>query len=188
MRTSRRPRVVFCDWHGVLSHSLYWRTITENADHPAYSILRDELSRLFATGNADGRDWMRRRLSTHEILTRVTEHHPHLDIDNLCAQLADDITAMPVDQPLLHALARARDQAAIVLATDNITDFATAFHTHATMPGPTVDDVAATLRAAATGFDALLCSSTLGVFKRDDPTEFFGHGSPQPDSLSPTRC
>ncbi|WP_280491927.1 hypothetical protein [Nocardia asiatica] len=90
MRTPRRPQVVFCDWHGVLSHSLYWRTITENPDHPAHSILRDELSRLFTTGNADGCDSMRGRLSTREILTRATEHHPHLDIDDLCAQLADD--------------------------------------------------------------------------------------------------
>ncbi|WP_280491926.1 hypothetical protein [Nocardia asiatica] len=31
-----------------------------------------------------------------------------------------------------------------------------------------------TLRAAATGFDALLCSSSLGVLKRDDPGRFFG--------------
>lgn len=139
MRTPQRPQVVFCDWHGVLSHSLYWQSITENPEHPAHSILRDELSRLFTTGNADGRDWMRGRLSTREILTRATEHHPHLDLDRLCAQLADDITTMPVDQILLRALARARDQAAVVLATDNITDFATAFHIHATTPGPTVD-------------------------------------------------
>ncbi|WP_280503692.1 hypothetical protein [Nocardia farcinica] len=174
MRTPRRPQVVFCDWHGVLSRSLYWQSITENPDHPSNSILRDELSRLFTAGNADGRDWMCGRLSTREILARATEYHPHLDIDHLCAQLAADITAMPVDQTLLHALARARDQVAVVLATDNITDFATAFHIHATTPGPTVDDIAATLQSSAVGFDALLCSSSLGVLKGDDPTGFFG--------------
>lgn len=174
MRGPRRPRVVFCDWHGVLSRTPYWHSITENPSHALHSTLTSELDRLFTNGNVDGRDWMCGRLSTREILTRAAERHPHLDVDELCPKLADDLAVMPVDTTLLHALARAREQAAVVLATDNISDFATTFHTHAVAPEPVADADGPTLQTVAATFDGLLCSSVLGVLKRDAPADFFG--------------
>ncbi|MBF6215853.1 hypothetical protein IU487_33180 [Nocardia puris] len=172
MLAPRHPRVVFCDWHGVLSRAPYWHSITENRDHPLHSALNSELGRLFTTGNSDGRDWMCGRLSTREILTRATARHPHLDVDELCAKLADDLTTTPVDPTLLCALVRAREQATVVLATDNISDFAAAFNASSLAPEAGAD--VPTLQTAAAAFDELLCSSALGVLKRHDPTGYFG--------------
>lgn len=167
-----RPRVIFCDWHGVLCHKPYWHSITEDPEHPLHAILTRELDRLFTTGNRDGRDWMCGKRSSRDILTRLATQHRHLPIGPLLTQLADDITRMPVDQRLLQTLHRARIYATVVLATDNIDMFTSVFRT-ASLGRIERPSGMATLLNAAAAFDNILSSSDTGVLKSEDPQSFF---------------
>ncbi|MFI2477840.1 hypothetical protein [Nocardia xishanensis] len=168
-----RPQVIFCDWHGVLCQKPYWHSITDNPEHPLHAILTGELDRLFTSGNREGRDWMCGTRSARDILTALTVHHPDFDLEQLLVQLAHDIADMPVDQSLLHALRRARTSAIVVLATDNIAEFTTAFRAaklsravRPPQPGSFAD--------AASTFDDILSSSESGVLKSENPQAFFG--------------
>lgn len=170
-RPRSRPQVIFCDWHGVLCRKPFWHSITEDSDHPAYAILTRELDRLFTPGNSEGRDWMCGALSSRTILTALSAHHPQLDTDQLLAQLLADFSDLTADQQLLAALRRAQSSATIVLATDNIAEFTTAFRTamHHSGERPTVG-----LGRTVAVFDDIISSSDSGVLKSENPTAFFG--------------
>ncbi|WP_327116931.1 hypothetical protein OHB12_06100 [Nocardia sp. NBC_01730] len=172
-RDTNRPRVIFCDWHGVLCRKPFWHSITDNTTHPLHTILTRELDRLFTTGNREGREWMCGTRSSRDILTTLAAHHRHLDVDQLLTQLADDIARMPIDQPLLRALRRARTYATVVLATDNIDLFESVFRTAALGRNERRSGMA-TLPDAAAAFDDILSSSDTGVLKSEDPQSFFG--------------
>ncbi|MBF6216067.1 hypothetical protein IU487_34275 [Nocardia puris] len=173
MRGADPPRVVFCDWHGVLCRKPFWHSITDNPGHPLHAVLNRELDRLFTTGNREGREWMRGKRSSRDILTNLAAAHPGPDIDQLLTQLAHDIAHMPVYQPLLQALRGARSDAAIVLATDNIDAFTSAFQAITSGHNEQLSGQA-TLGGAATVFDDIISSSDTGVLKSEDPAAFFG--------------
>ncbi|WP_280299433.1 hypothetical protein [Nocardia abscessus] len=173
MRLRDRPQVIFCDWHGVLCRKPFWHSITDNPGHSLHTILTRELDRLFTHGNCEGRDWMCGTRTSRDILTHLATQHRDLDVDLLLTQLVDDITAMPVDQPLINALHRARSHTTVVLATDNIDLFTSTFRTAAerTDHRPATP---ARMQTIAARFDNILSSSEIGVLKVDDPETFFG--------------
>ncbi|WP_280413550.1 hypothetical protein [Nocardia asiatica] len=173
MRSADPPRVVFCDWHGVLCRKPVWHSITDDPDHSLYAVLNRELDRLFTTGNREGREWMCGKRSSRDILTNLAATHSGLDVDQLLTQLAHDIAHMPVNQSLLRALRDARYHSTVVLATDNIDAFTSTFHavtsSHNEQPSGTE-----TLKEAAAVFDDIISSSDTGVLKSEDPEAFFG--------------
>ncbi|MBF6340827.1 hypothetical protein IU450_33780 [Nocardia abscessus] len=173
MRPRDRPRVIFCDWHGVLCRKPFWHSITDTPGHSLHTILTHELDRLFTPGNREGRDWMCGTRTSRDILTHLATQHRDLDVDLLLTQLVDDIAAMPVDQPLINALHRARSHTTVVLATDNIDLFASTFRTAAAR----TDHRPATparMQTITAKFDDILSSSEIGVLKVEDPEYFFG--------------
>ncbi|MFG3618541.1 hypothetical protein [Nocardia sp. NPDC047654] len=172
MRLRDQPRVIFCDWHGVLCRKPFWHSITDNPGHSSHTILTRELDRLFTPGNREGRDLCGTRTS-RDILTHLATQHRDLDVDLLLTQLVDDSAAMPVDQPLINALHRARSHTTVVLATDNIDQFSSTFRTAAAR----TDHRPATparMQTIAAKFDDILSSSEIGVLKVEDPEYFFG--------------
>ncbi|MFD4406588.1 hypothetical protein ACFWPH_27885 [Nocardia sp. NPDC058499] len=168
-----RPRVIFCDWHGVLCQKPYWHSITDDSNNPLHAILAGELDRLFTAGNRNGRDWMRGLHTSHDILRALADRHTHLDVDELLARLVEDIARMPVDQPLLQTLRHARAFATIVLATDNIDTFTTTFRDiqNGRVSAGTDPEV---LSGVVSVFDDILSSSELGVLKSENSQTFFG--------------
>ncbi|MGW4368097.1 hypothetical protein ACWEKT_20885 [Nocardia takedensis] len=170
------PRVIFCDWHGVLCHKTYWHSVIDNPDHPDQQILSRHLNELFTSGNTEGREWMCGRRTSRTIVTDLTaRHHTSLDAETLLTILAEDIARMPVAPRLLASLAQARRNAVVVLATDNIDTFAHAVRTHArAQPDHDGASTSPTLASATATFDDVLSSNELGVLKSEDPHGFFG--------------
>ncbi|MGW4718204.1 hypothetical protein [Nocardia sp. NPDC004260] len=173
MRLRDRPRVIFCDWHGVLCRKPFWHSITDDPGHCLHGILTRELDRLFTPGNREGRDWMCGTRTSRDILTHLAAQHRDLDVDLLLTQLVDDIAAMPVDQPLINALHRARSHTTVVLATDNIDQFTNTFRTAAERTDHT-PATPAIMQTIAARFDDILSSSEIGVLRGEDPECFFG--------------
>ncbi|MBF6137779.1 hypothetical protein IU501_32940 [Nocardia otitidiscaviarum] len=173
IRGAAAPRVIFCDWHGVLCRKPYWHSIIDNDDHPIRQILSDHLDTLFTGGNPEGREWMCGARSSRMVVTDFVARHSALDVEMLLTLLAEDISDMPVEPGLLSALTQARANTVIVLATDNIDVFASAARAHVLGSAGRLA-AASTLASAATVFDDVLSSSDLGVLKSQDPQRFFG--------------
>jgi hypothetical protein len=84
---------------------------------------------------------------------------------------------MRVNVDLLRVLARARERAFVVVATDNVDTFADVYRRLAARPPgrPMIEpDQGDTLAAWASACDDLVCSSDVGVLKAGDPAAFFG--------------
>ncbi|MFJ9370538.1 hypothetical protein ACIRRA_39790 [Nocardia sp. NPDC101769] len=168
------PRVIFCDWHGVLCRKPYWHSIVDDPAHPHQQILSRHLDTLFTDGNAEGCEWMCGVRSSRTIVTELAARHSILDVELLLTLLAEDIARMPVSSELLEALVHhARAGVVVVLATDNIDVFASTARAPARKLAGRARAVP-TLASAAAMFDDVLSSSDLGVLKSKDPQRFFG--------------
>lgn len=153
-------RVVFVDWFGVLSTSLFWHSILDNPSHPYYQRLRHASEALF-TFNADVvRAWMRGEVSAETIISCL-----RIDLDRrskpdfLLRRLHKDCHNTLYRAELLRAIRIAVDSAYIVIATDNMDCFCRQIQQ---IPG-VMDCV-----------DDILSSSNLGVLKMEDVGAFFG--------------
>ncbi|WP_433620962.1 hypothetical protein [Nocardia sp. CA-120079] len=96
-----------------------------------------------------------------------------LDEKFLLDRLIQDCAAMSVNTELATLLAEVRAHAFIVVATDNIDCFADTFRRVQRTAAPW-SRAAATLTDAVGLFDDLICSSDVGVCKKNDPNRFFG--------------
>jgi len=61
-------RVIFVDWHGVLSDRLFWHSIVSNELHPLHTRLRNATERFFTRQTDQVRSWMRGDLASSEII------------------------------------------------------------------------------------------------------------------------
>jgi hypothetical protein len=171
-------RVVFVDWHGVLSRSPYWSTILSDRRHPLHQALRSRLGRLFSDADLLG-GWMTGQLSTTQVverldITRGTRYTP----EHLRRHLERDCRSMRVNTDLMRVLRGVRDRAFVVIATDNVDCFAETFRRLAVRRGGRPDPFGElpppdSLAAWAGSCDGLVCSSEVRALKRD-PHAFFG--------------
>lgn len=171
-------RVVFVDWHGVISRSPYWSTILSDRRHPLHSALRSRLGRLFSDADLLGA-WMTGRLSTIDVVDRleVTEGTRYTP-EHLRRHLERDCRSMRVNTDLMTVLRVVRDRAFVVIATDNVDCFAETFRRLTTRRGGRPDPLAESpppdsLAAWASSCDDLVCSSEVGALKADPPA-FYG--------------
>jgi hypothetical protein len=166
------PRVIFSDWHGVLSKDPFWTSIRGSTAHPLHGPLEAGMAGLFADGTAD--EWMRGRLSSDQVITG-------LDIpldrrfrpDFLARRLDDDCARMTVNADLFDILRTARAEAIVVVATDNMDCFDRTFRAALTRPRRR-PPACETLADWAAICDDLICSSNAGTLKAEDPRAFFG--------------
>jgi hypothetical protein len=171
-------RVVFVDWHGVLSRSPYWSTILSDRRHPLHQALRARLGRLFSDADLLGA-WMTGTLSTVDVVGRLeitagTRYTP----EHLRRHLERDCRSMRVNTDLLRLLRGARDRAFVVIATDNVDCFAETFRRLTGRRGGRPDPMTElpppdSLAAWAGSCDDLVCSSEVGALKAD-PHAFYG--------------
>lgn len=170
-------RVVFVDWHGVLSRAPYWSTILSDRRHPLHQPLRARLGRLYSDSGLLT-DWMIGALTTVQVVERLevtvgTRYTP----DQLRRHLERDCRGMRVNVDLLRLLRGVRDRAFVVIATDNVDCFAETYRritgrrgrTDPTTELPPPDSLA----AWASSCDDLVCSSEVGALKTN-PRAFYG--------------
>lgn len=152
------PRVIFVDWHGVLSEARFWTSIR---DHPVINTSIDfdrALDTIFTTDVVD--EWMRGHLSTRDVVARflVGEDNPLL-VAFLEQQVIRECAQSSTRRRLVQTLKTLKGTHHLVLATDNMDCFSAAL--------PRRGD----LRSV---FDDYLTSTDVGVLKAEDPRRFFG--------------
>jgi FMN phosphatase YigB (HAD superfamily) len=153
------PAVVFIDWFGTLSQTRFWESITESGRHPLASQMRFLVERLFVDEKELVTDWMRGELDDSEILGQLRMNLPRgYRSDFLERRLLEDCRKSSVDSGMSELVAELRQQAYVVIASDNMDCF------WRSRPSVLNGSVAV---------DDLIVSSQVGALKAEDPASFF---------------
>ena len=179
MRQAMLPlwnRVVFVDWHGVLSRDPFWLSILERPAHPLRPALSARLNHIFGP-DGDLNTWMLGRRTAEEVVSGMNIRlDRRFKADFLLRRLVSDCGRMRVNVELVELLQWARTCAFVVIATDNVDSFVRAFETargHRRRPVDP-DEPHDTFERAAHAWDDLICSSEVGTLKSHNPAGFFG--------------
>jgi FMN phosphatase YigB (HAD superfamily) len=166
-------RVVFVDWHGVLSRDPFWTSILQSSTHPLRPQLEAKLSEIFSRKSTT-HEWMKGILSSHDI---ISEMGIWLDRrfrqDFLARRLNLDCARMRVNVDLFEVLRNLKTRVLVVLATDNMDCFARTFD-QARNSRRRLAPEAETLADWAMICDDIVCSSDVGALKAENPVGFFG--------------
>ncbi len=165
-------RVVFVDWHGVLSRDPFWSSILQSDSHPLRKRLQAKLGDVFA--QPVSHEWMKGCVTSEQIIEQMALQLPdNYGEDYLRRRLDDDCRNMRVNVPLFELLHSIRDGALVVIATDNMDCFKETFER--------IRSARRTSRVAAERLaywgkrcDAIICSSDVQALKAEDPVGFFG--------------
>lgn len=171
-------KVIFVDWHGVLTRDPFWISILHNPWHPLHQQLRKAAKTLFTKQDASVHGWMRGDLTVNQIVDRLRvppgEIFPH---DYLARKLVDDCQLMQTNGPLIQILQAVQNEGTgIVLATDNMDCFHEAIlraRKQKQQSSHFIEYETTSFTATAQLFDDILCSSKQRVLKREDPQRFF---------------
>jgi FMN phosphatase YigB (HAD superfamily) len=151
--------VVFFDWFGTLSSSLFWERITHARRHALRARLRERLDHFFALEKETIDLWMRGALTDAEVVEHLGVSLPrHYSADYLERALQRDCRASAVHPGMAELVRGLRGRALVAVATDNMACFLTAV--------PLVLDEDAPV-------DAILSSAERRVLKAEDPQLFF---------------
>lgn len=148
--------IVFFDWHGVLCLERFWHSILDEERHPARASLVAFADSLFADQlRVDA--WMRGALSLDDVVRDWPMSRPW-DATFVRNRAIRDCGTMRVLPKMASLVRDIRERCLVVVATDNMDCFAIAAHDR---------------RDLRESFDGIICSSEVGLLKRDDPAKFF---------------
>lgn len=176
-------KVVFVDWHGVASSDPFFITILQNKRHPLHGKLKYKISNLFRNNDRFIQDWMRNQ---HDVKTAIDMIKIPLgrrfNDDYLERKIFNDCKFMKPNIKLFDILWRVQDLAYIVVATDNMEFFLKHFrqlrHSQRKMRINIAENAIMNNKnicEAIMVFDDILCSSEVGVLKRENIIKFFGY-------------
>lgn len=167
-------RVIFSDWHGVLSRDPFWTSIRRSAAHPLHAQLEAGMAGVFASERNIANEWMKGLLSSDQVIAEMGIQLPPRFRDDFLARRLDlDCARMTVNVELFEVLREARAEAMVVVATDNMDCFARAFE-RARHRRRSRKRERETLADWAIICDDIICSSQAGALKSEDPQAFFG--------------
>jgi len=167
-------RVVFSDWHGVLSRDPFWTSIRRSATHPLHQQLEAGMAGVFDPARNTANDWMKGLLSSDQVIAEMgIQLRGRFRDDFLARRLDLDCARMKVNVALFEVLRIIRAEAIVVVATDNMDCFARAF-TRARSRRRRLGRERETLADWAVICDDIICSSQAGTLKSEDPRTFFG--------------
>jgi hypothetical protein len=167
-------RVIFSDWHGVLSRDPFWVSICGSATHSLHARLEAGMAGVFASGQDTATDWMKGLLSSDQVITDMGIQLDRRFRDDFLARRLDiDCAIMAVNAELFEVLRAVRAEAMVVVATDNMDCFARAFERARSRPRRRARP-RETLADWAVICDDIICSSQAGTLKSEDPQTFFG--------------
>jgi hypothetical protein len=167
-------RVVFVDWHGVLSRDPFWISIRDSTNHPLRGQLEAGLAGVFATESVTANEWMKGLLSSDQIISAMgIQLDRRFRDDFLTRRLDFDCARMKVNVELFEVLRKVQAQASVVVATDNMDCFARTFD-QVRARARRLKPESETLADWAITCDDIICSSDVGALKAEDPVRFFG--------------
>lgn len=166
-------RIIFLDWHGVLSQDPFWTSIVNNNKHQLHGRMEINLKLVFSDKNVVN-NWMRGDLSTNDIIRGMDiKRDGRFNENFLTKRLHDDCAQMRINVQLLHALRKFRPGVMVVLATDNMDCFAETFNR--LRGGRNLRYVRKDILQHWAHFcDDIICSSEEKALKSEDPCGFFG--------------
>jgi FMN phosphatase YigB (HAD superfamily) len=167
-------RVIFSDWHGVLSRDPFWVSIRGSASHPLHAQLEEGMARVFAAERGIANEWMKGSLSSSQVIAGMGIQLDRRFRDDFLARRLDiDCARMHVNAELFEVLRAMRAEAMVVIATDNMDCFARAFE-QAQRRRHRTSVARETLADWAVICDDMICSSHVAALKAEDPQAFFG--------------
>lgn len=167
-------RVIFVDWHGVLSQDPFWMSILQSDRHRLKPQLQARLGDVFS--KPISHQWMKGYVSSTDIIEKMGLDLPKgYNATYLRRRLDDDLLKMKVNVDLFRVLRRARTDALVVIATDNMDCFKEAFERVFESRRRSTENVGTELmRDWVKSCDAIICSSDVQALKAEDPQAFFG--------------
>lgn len=168
-------RIVFVDWHGVLSNEPFWSSILSAPTHPLKLRLGSAVARVFAQNGAS-ECWMKGNLNSVEVINQMgMSAGGKFGQKFIAKRLIRDCASMNVDLDLFKLLNEVRALAPVVLATDNMDCFSAAFNLSANgaRRRSAKRSLAPRLHEWAQICDGIVCSSDVGVLKSENPEAFF---------------
>jgi hypothetical protein len=167
-------RVIFSDWHGVLSRDPFWTSIRLSATHPLHAQLEAGMAGVFDPSRNIASEWMKGLLSSDQVIAEMGIQLPARFRDDFLARRLDlDCARMTVNVGLFEVLREIRAEATVVVATDNMDCFARAFE-RARRRKRRLNRERERLANWAIICDDIICSSQSGALKSEDPQAFFG--------------
>ena len=166
-------RVIFSDWHGVLSRDPFWVSIQSSATHPLRRQLEAGMAGVFASDRDIANEWMKGLLSSDQVIAEMgIQLDRRFNEDFLARRLDIDCARMKVNAELFEVLRAMLVEAMVVIATDNMDCFARAFEqSRAARRGRGLERE--TLADWAVICDDIICSSQTRALKSEDPQAFF---------------
>jgi hypothetical protein len=167
-------RVIFCDWHGVLSRDPFWVSICGRAAHPLHARLEAGLAGVFAGDQGIANQWMKGLLSCDQVIAEMEIQLDQRFGDDFLARRLDlDCARMHVNAELFEVLRVMRAEASVVIATDNMDCFARAFD-QGRRRRHRLARKRVNMADWAAICDDIICSSQVAALKAEDPHAFFG--------------
>jgi hypothetical protein len=124
-------RVIFSDWHGVLSRDPFWTSIRRSATHPLHAQLEAGMAGVFDPSRSTASEWMKGLLSSDQVIAEMGIQLPGPFRDDFLARRLDlDCARMKVNVDLFEVLRAAQAEAIVVVATDNMDCFTRAHKRH----------------------------------------------------------
>jgi FMN phosphatase YigB (HAD superfamily) len=166
-------RVIFSDWHGVLSRDPFWASIQQSPRHPLRAQLQAGVAGVFARDKDTAEEWMKGLLSSSQVIEEMgIQPRGRLRDDFLVRRLDLDCRRMKVNAELFDLLRELRAEATVVIATDNMDCFVRAFE-RARNRKHRRGEGWVTMADWAAVCDDIISSSEVGALK-EDPQAFFG--------------
>ena len=167
-------RVIFSDWHGVLSRDPFWVSIRSSATHPLRQQLEAGMAGVFAGDRNIASEWMKGLLSSDQVIAEMgIQLDRRFREDFLARRLDIDCARMKVNAELCEVLRAMLAAAMVVIATDNMDCFARAF-AQSRGSRRRWGRGRETLADWAVICDDIICSSQTRALKSEDPRAFFG--------------
>ena len=168
-------RVIFSDWHGVLSRDPFWTSIRLSATHPLHEQLEAGMAGVFDPARDIANEWMKGLLSSDQVIAEMgIQLRGRFRDDFLARRLDLDCARMHVNVSLFEVLRVIRAEAIVVIATDNMDCFERAFDHARSRRSRRPGRERETLADWAVICDDIICSSQAGALKSEDPQTFFG--------------
>jgi FMN phosphatase YigB (HAD superfamily) len=168
-------RVIFSDWHGVLSRDPFWTSIRDSAAHPLHDQLEAGMAGVFDPARNTANEWMKGLLSSDQVIAQMgIQLRGRFTGDFLARRLDLDCARMKVNVALFEVLRAIRAEAMVVIATDNMDCFSRAFTRARSRRHRRPGHARETLTDWAVTCDDIICSSEAGTLKSENPRAFFG--------------
>ena len=180
-------RVIFSDWHGVLSRDPFWVSIQQSPRHPLRAQLQAGMAGVFSKDKDTAEEWMKGLRSSSQVIQEMgIQLHGRSRDDFLARRLDLDCRRMKVNVELFDVLRALRAETTVVIATDNMDCFVRAFE-QARNRRRRRGEYRETMADWAAICDDIISSSEIGALK-EDPQAFFGpwlerHGMTFRDSV-----